>query len=413
MSQSNEKSSFSVNSVLIPGWLVLLGALNALAPLSIDMYLPALPAIEQNLLAPAGTIGLTLAAFFVGMAVGQLFYGPFSDRFGRKKPLYVGLALYVFASIACAASNTITELIVFRFLQALGGCAGPVIARAIVRDRCNARESARAFSMLTLVMGLAPILAPVLGGFLLTWVSWRWLFVVLSGFGVICLLSLHWRLEETHDAHAAEPLALGNVLRGYARLAVNRTFLGYTLSGGLGMAGMFAYITGSPFVFIELHHLSPQQYSLVFGANALALIAASQLNAQLLKRFDLTLILRRALWIPPVAGAALLLLSLLSLSPDGPHASWWMLWGGIALFLAALGFISPNSVAAALATHGQQAGMASALMGSLQFVLATLTGTAVGLWHDGSSLPLAVIMTVCGVGAWLAHHFLVRPPHAS
>jgi MFS transporter, DHA1 family, multidrug resistance protein len=410
VSQSKQKSPFSVNSVLIPGWLVLLGALNALAPLSIDMYLPALPAIEQNLLAPAGTIGLTLAAFFVGMAVGQLFYGPFSDRFGRKKPLYVGLALYVLASVACAASSTITELIVFRFLQALGGCAGPVIARAIVRDRCNARESARAFSMLTLVMGLAPILAPVLGGLLLTWVSWRWLFLVLSAFGVICLLSVHWRLEETHDTHAAEPLALGNVLRDYARLAVNRTFLGYTLSGGLGMAGMFAYITGSPFVFIELHHLSPQQYSLVFGANALALIAASQLNAQLLKRFDLTLILRRALWIPPAAGAALLLMSLL---PAGLNANWWMLWGGIALFLAALGFISPNSVAAALATHGQQAGTASALMGSLQFVLATLTGTAVGLWHDGSSLPLAVIMTVCGVGAWLAHHFLVRSPHAS
>lgn len=392
---------------MIPGWLVLLGALTALGPLSIDMYLPALPAIEQNLQAPAGAIGLTLAAFFVGVALGQLFYGPVSDRFGRKKPLYFGLALYAIASIACACANTVTELIVFRFLQALGGCAGPVIARAIVRDRCGARESARAFSMLTLVMGLAPILAPMVGGSLLLWMGWRSLFLLLAAFGVICLVTLHWRLTETRGANATFSLTPTIVLRGYAGLLTNRTFLGYTLAGGLGMAGMFAYITGSPFVFIELHHLSPQQYSLVFGANALALITASQFNALLLKRTDLTLILRRALWGLPLAGAALLLLSL------SPLADWRLLWACMLLFLATLGFVSPNSVAAALATHGQQAGMASALMGSLQFALATLTGAVVGLWHDGSSLPLATVMTLCGIGAWLAHRLLVRTAAAS
>jgi DHA1 family bicyclomycin/chloramphenicol resistance-like MFS transporter len=361
-----------------------------------------LPAIEQDLQAPSGTIGLTLAAFFVGMALGQLFYGPVSDRLGRKKPLYFGLALYVLASAACATANTVTELIALRFLQALGGCAGPVIARAIVRDRCGARESARAFSMLTLVMGLAPILAPVVGGSLLIWMGWRSLFIVLAAFGVICLLALHWRLAETHSPDVASSLAPATVLRGYARLLASRTFLGYTLAGGLGMAGMFAYITGSPFIFIELYHLTPQQYSLVFGANALALIVASQLNAQLLKRMDLTVILRRALWGLPLASISLLLLSLLS------GTSWWLLWVCMMSFLATLGFVSPNAVAAALATHGQQAGMASALMGSLQFALATLTGAAVGIWHDGSSLPLAVVMTLCGVGAWLSYGVLVR-----
>jgi len=320
MSLPSENSPTSVASGFIPGWLILLGALTALGPMSIDMYLPALPAIEQDLSAPAGTVGLTLAAFFIGMALGQLFYGPVSDRFGRKPPLYFGLALYIVASIACASANTITELIMLRFLQALGGCAGPVLARAIVRDRCSARESARAFSMLTLVMGLAPILAPVLGGWLLILMGWRWLFAALAAFGVLCLLCLHWRLAETHTPRPQEPLMLGSVLRGYGRLAINPTFLGYTLSGGLVMAGMFAYITGSPYVFIELHHLSPQQYSMVFGANASMFIGASQINAQLLKRIDLTVILRRALWIPPLACAALLLLSL------SAAANWWMLW---------------------------------------------------------------------------------------
>lgn len=390
-------------SGLPAGLLILLGALTALSPLSIDMYLPALPTIEQQLSAPAGTISLTLAAYFVGMALGQLFYGPLSDRFGRKSPLYAGLALFVIASIACAMANTIIELIAFRFLQALGGCAGPVIGRAVVRDRCGARESARAFSMLMLVMGLAPILAPVIGGALMAWMGWRWLFALLAAFGVMCLLAVYWRLPETHDTRGAEPLLLGNVLNGYGRLLVNRTFVGYTLCGGLGMAGMFAYITGSPFVFIELHHLSPQQYSLVFAANAVALVVASQINAQLLKRTDLTVILRRALWLLLSCGLVALPLSL------SAAATWWMLWGGILLYLFALGFISPNSSAAALATHGQQAGMASALLGSLQFALATLTSMLVGLWHDGSSLPLVAIMGACGVGAWLAYIAVVRP----
>lgn len=403
MSTPDAHAATPVASGLPTGMLILLGALTALSPLSIDMYLPALPTIEQQLLAPAGTISLTLAAYFVGMALGQLFYGPLSDRFGRKKPVYAGLMLFIVASIACAMSNTIVELIAFRFLQALGGCAGPVIGRAVVRDRCGARESARAFSMLMLVMGLAPILAPVIGGALMVWIGWRWLFALLALFGVICLLAVYWRLPETHDTRNAQPLVLGNVLRGYARLLVNRAFLGYTLCSGLGMAGMFAYITGSPFVFIELHQLSPQHYSLVFAVNALALVVASQINAQLLKHTGLTFILRRVLWLLLSCGVVLLPLSLAA------AATWWMLWGGILLYLFALGFISPNSSAAALATHGQQAGMASALMGSLQFALATLTSMLVGLWHDGSSLPLAVVMCVCGVGAWLAYYVLVRP----
>ena len=389
------------HSALIPGWLVLLAALTALAPLSIDMYLPAFPAIEQGLAAPAGRISLTLAAFFIGMALGQLFYGPLSDRFGRKPPLYAGLLLYVVASLACMLVDNITALIVCRFFQALGGCAGAVIARAIVRDRCSASESARVFSMLMLVMGLAPILAPILGGELLLWASWRWLFLVLALFGVACLVLLHWRLQETHDTRHAEPLALGAVLRAYAKLCGNRAFLGYTLSGGLGMAGMFAYITGSPFIFIELYQLSPQHYSWLFGSNALGLIAASQLNAWLLQRVSFTRLLRFALWVPVLASVALLCLSLT------PWITWWLLWAGFFLFLASLGFISPNASAAALATHGQQAGMASALMGALQFGLATLSGSLVGVWHDGSCVPLATIMAVCGAGAWLAHRVLV------
>lgn len=387
---------------LIPGWLVLLGALTALAPLSIDMYLPALPTIAQAIGAPEGRIGLTLAAFFIGMALGQLFYGPISDRFGRKKPLYVGLIIYVLASLGCMAATTLSELVVLRLLQALGGCAGGVIARAIVRDRCSAREMARAFSMLMLVMGLAPILAPIVGGWLLVWMDWRWLFFVLALFGAGCLAALFWRLPESHDPRRAEPLSLGNVLGGYVRLLGNRGFLGYILCGGFGMAGLFAYITGSPFLFIELYSLTPQQYSLVFGGTALVLVAAGQLNARLLQRVALSTLLRYAVCSSPLAGVMLLVLS------QWPGASWWMYWCALMLFTGGLGFITPNSTAAALATHGQQAGMASALLGSMQFLLATVSGTLVGLWHDGSSLPLAVVMLVCGACVWLSYFLLAR-----
>ena len=386
-----------------PGWLLILGALTAIGPLSIDMYLPAFAVLERDLAAPAGSAEMTLAGFFIGMACGQLLWGPLSDRFGRKPPLYAGLALFALASLGCALADSITGLTGWRILQALGGSAGMVIGRAVVRDRCGARESARAFSTLILVMGLAPILAPIIGGWMVTGPGWRAIFFLLLAFALAFLLAIRLGLQESHNILHEPPLDARRIAGDYASLFASRAFLGYTLSGGLAMAGMFAYIAGSPFVLIQLGGIAPQHFGWAFGINALGFIAASQLNARLLKNRAPTALLRRALWMPASAGLALAALTYTD------TASLPLIMLCLFLYVGSLGFIAPNSSATALATHGQRAGTASALMGALQFALATLTGVGISHLHDGSARPLALILAVCGIGAWLLHRWLVHP----
>lgn len=386
-----------------PVWLLILGALTAIGPLSIDMYLPAFAVLERDLAAAAGSAELTLAGFFIGMACGQLVWGPLSDRFGRKPPLYAGLALFALATLGCALSEDISALTAWRVLQALGGSAGMVIARAVVRDRCSARESARAFSSLILVMGLAPILAPIIGGWIVSALGWRAIFFLLLAFALICLLAIGFGLPESHDTRHESPLDAQRIARDYTGLLFNRAFLGYTLSSGLAMAGLFAYIAGSPFVLIQLDGISPQHFGWAFGINALGFVAASQLNARSLKNIAPTRMLRRALWLPAFAG-----LSLAGLTFTG-LATLTLTLLCLFVYVASLGFIAPNASASALATHGQRAGTASALMGALQFGLATLAGVGLSTLHDGSAAPLASLLAVCGVGAWLVHRWLVHP----
>ncbi len=385
-----------------PRWLILLGVLTAIGPLSIDMYLPAFPQIERSLGGLPGSVELTLASFFIGLTFGQLFYGPLSDRFGRKKPLYLGLAIYTLASIGAAFAPSIPALIVCRFLQGMGGCAGIIIPSAIVRDRTTARESARAFSLLMLVMGLAPILAPLIGGGLLTQWGWRGIFGLLALYGGACLVAIHFGLAESHDTRHEPPLRLKTVLGNYRRLLSNKAFLGYALGGGLAMSGMFAYIAGSPFVLIDLYGIPPQDFGWFFGVNAFGLIASSQINARLLKKHPPTTLLRRALWVPALTGIALAALAFAGLISLAGFVV------GFFCFVASLGCIIPNATAAALATHGQQAGTAAALASAIQFFCATLAGALVGLLHDGTGRPLAAIMAVCGIGAWLCHRLLTR-----
>lgn len=390
---------------MLPGWLILLGALTAIGPLSIDMYLPSFPTIAKNLAVGSNLVQLTLASFLVGLAVGQMFYGPLSDRFGRKPPLYFGLGLYTLASIACLLAPDVTMLICARFLQGLGGCAGMVIGRAVIRDRMGAAGSARAFSLLMLVMGLAPILAPLIGGGVLKLWGWRVIFGGLAGFGLLCLLAIHFSMEETLDRHQAAALHLGRILKQYGALLLDRQFLAYTLCGGLLQAGMFAYITGSPFVLIELHGIKPENFGWVFGTNAFGLIAASQVNARLVGKLTPDTILGRALWLP--AGLALVITLLVA----GGVNNLPLLLIGFFGFLACYGFISPNASAIALSQQGRQAGTASALMGTLQFGLGILAGVGMSLWHDGTALPLMTVMTICGVGALLLHRYVARPEH--
>lgn len=382
---------------------MILGFLTAVAPLSIDLYLPSFPQMEKDLQAPGGSIEFSLATFFIGLTLGQLVYGPLSDRFGRKPLLLVGFALYTLASIACTLADNVVSLCIWRFVQAMGGCAGIVIPNAIVRDRMGARDAARVFSLLMLVMGLAPILAPIAGGWLLAAFGWRSNFAVLIGFGLVCLAAIAWGLEESHDTTHEPPLRLRTVAGNYALLLRNPSYLGYVFSGGLVRAGMFAYIAGSPFVLIHLYGVSPQQYGWFFGVNAFGLIASSQINALLLKRQAPTALLRRALWVPLLSGLGMTVMAL----AGWITLPWFAL--GFFLFVGSVGWVGPNANAAAMATHGQMAGTAAAFNGAMAFLCATVAGGLVGLLHNGTGQPLAGVMLLCGLGAWVCHRLLVRP----
>jgi len=383
--------------------IIILGALTAFGPMSIDMYLPSLPALQQALATDAGSVQFTLASFFIGLTVGQVIYGPVSDRFGRKPPLYAGLLLYVLASIGCAFAPSIQSLIGLRFVQALGACAGMVIARAMVRDLFDAQTSARVFSLLVLVMGVAPILAPLAGGYLLTALGWQAIFGALALFGLACLLAVAWGLPETRSsAQATEPLRLGTALRGYAFLLKDRLFVGYALAGGVVFGGMFAYISGSPFVFIELHGVSPDSYGWLFGINAFGLILASQVNRRLLSIWSADAILSAALTVAAVFG-----LLVFAVGATGFGGLTGLLLS-LFCFIASLGFTQANSMAGAMAHHGPRAGSASALLGTLQFAVATLAGISVGALDDGTARPMTLVIAVCAVVALLIYRGLVR-----
>ncbi len=378
--------------------LLILGALSAFGPLAIDFYLPSFPALAQAFATDVEHVQLSLSAYFIGLAIGQLLYGPLADRFGRRMPLLVGVLLFSLASVVCALAPSLEWLIAARFVQALGGCAGMVITRAVVRDMCDPIDSAKVFSQLMLVMGLAPILAPLLGGLMLNIFGWRSIFIALALFGALCLLAVALWLPETlaGDAPAAP---LRGAVGEYLRLFGDLPFLGYALTGGFAVAGMFAYIAGSPFVFIELYGVPAEHFGWLFGANALGFILAAQLNAWLVARHGPSYWLRRMVWLYLLCGSALLLTALAQ-----PTALWPLL---IPLFgcIACLGVLLPNSSACAMAGQGSHAGSASALLGSLQFTIAASAAAVVGLLHDGSAWPMAAVISACGLLAVLCSLF--------
>lgn len=378
---------------------LILSALVAFAPMSIDMYLPALPALERYFATDTASVQHTLASFFVGLAIGQLFYGPIADRYGRKPPLYFGLTLYVAASAGCALAPGIGSLIGLRFLQAVSGCAGMVVARAVVRDLYDRQESARVFSILLMVMGIAPVLAPLAGGYLLTWFGWRSIFWVLALFGVVCLLAVKFRLPETIPKRVAR-VPLSSALANYASLLADRRYLGYALSGGFGQAGMFAYISGSPFVFIDLYGVPAHAYGWLFGLNAAGIIAFTQANRRLLLRYDTDRILG-------IANFLNFLFCLVLLTMAVTNAAGLI---GILVplfFVVSLrGLTFPNASAGAMAPFPEKAGSASALLGSVQFSIAAIASAAVGILDDGTAVPMAAVITVCGLLAFVSYRWL-------
>lgn len=369
--------------------LLILGALSAFGPLAIDFYLPAFPAMAHAFATDEKHVQATLAAYFLGLSLGQLAYGPVADRFGRRIPLLFGVGLFTVASLACAYAPNLDSLIVARFVQALGGCAGMVLSRAIVSDKCDAVASAKVFSQLMLVMGLAPILAPMLGGVLVNVSGWQSIFLALSLFSAACLVAVGLGLPESLPAHVPRQ-PLSGALRQYLRLFGDRVFVGHALTGGIAIAGMFAYIAGSPFVFIKLYGVPAEHYGWLFGTNAAGFILMAQVNARLLAKRGPAFLLARAVWLYLVAALALLLVA--ALRP----AQLWPLLVPLFVCIASLGCIIPNASACAMSGQGARAGSASALMGCLQFSVAAGAAALVGVLHDGSAVPMALVISLCG-----------------
>jgi DHA1 family bicyclomycin/chloramphenicol resistance-like MFS transporter len=383
---------------------LLLGALTAFPSLSIDMYLPAFPTLRDYFHTSAGAVQRTLAVFFIGLSLGQLLFGPLSDRFGRRAPLLAGIALYVAAALAALMAPDIGVLTAARFIQALGGCAAVVIARAVVRDLFHERESARVFSLLMLVMGLAPMLAPLLGGQLLVFAGWQGIFAVLAGFASLCLLAVAFGLNETLPLERRARGSLGQVFGVYATLLWDRRFTGHALAAAFNSGALFAYITGAPFVFIQLDGVSPQFFGVLFGINALGLITASQVNRALLKRFSDQVILKIALRVTTASA--------ISLGVIG----WFDIGGLIGLMiplficLSSMGFIMPNATAAAMGRSGRNAGSAAALVGALQFSIAASSGALISALGTGAAFPMCAIIAAGSIAALLAHTVLAERP---
>ncbi len=375
---------------------VLLGGLTAFGPLSIDMYLPALPAISHDLVASESLIQLTLTACLIGLALGQLVAGPVSDSLGRRRPLLVGVAIYVMASLLCALAPSAILLVIFRLVQGLAGAAGIVIARAIVRDMYSGVPAARYFSRLILVMGLAPILAPVLGGQVLRFSSWHSIFVMLALItGLLFVAALIW-LPETLPAGLRRDGSLRDTARTFRMVGRDRRFIGYAVSAGLAFGAMFAYISGSPFVLQGIFHISPQTFSLVFGVNALGFVITSQINGSLVSRIAPSRLLMGGLISTALAGLAVLgvLLAGLGLSAVLPP---------LFVMVASIGFVVPNATALALSRHAEAAGTGSALLGVIQSGIAAVGAPLVGIVGVASAVPMGTVIAVAGVGAILAY----------
>ena len=370
--------------------LLILGGLSAFGPLSIDMYLPAFPAMAEDLGVSSEQIQLSLSVYFIGLASGQLVYGPLADRFGRRKPLLFGIGLFCVASLACALAPTLEWLLAARFAQALGGCAGMVVNRAVVRDLCEPIDAAKAFSQLMLIMGVAPILAPLAGTALLGLAGWASIFWFLTVFAGLFALAVYFFLPETLPPHMAPP-PLRSAFGRYIGLLCEPLFMFHALTGSVAMAGMFAYISGSPYVFLELYKVPVEQYAWLFGSIAACFILSAQLNSRLLRRWSQLALIRGTTFIYMLATVTLLLAAWLQVE------SLWLFLPPLVLSVAIISQVLPNASACALAGHGHQAGIASALMGTMQFAIAGITSAAVGMLHDNTAVPMAGVMAVCGL----------------
>ncbi|AHH16293.1 putative drug resistant transporter, Bcr/CflA subfamily [Nocardia nova SH22a] len=372
---------------------VTLGGLTAIAPLSTDVYIPALPDIARNLHGDPSDVQLSLTAFIIGLAVGQLLIGPLSDVYGRRRPLLIGLAAYAVISVAIAASPDIAALVTLRLLQGLVGAGGLVIARAVIRDMYAGTAAVRYFSALVLVTGLAPILGPVIGAELLRVTSWHDIFVTLAVISAVLFALVVAGLPETLPGHRRPDGVVRPTLAAARILFGDRQFLGLVVTSGLVYAGMFAYIAEAPFVIQVIHHASAQTSGVVFAVNSAGMIAASQAARLLVGRVRPDRLLRAGIAVNACGAVALLVVTT---STDlGLPAILPCLF----LIVASVGAVVPNATGLAMGPHARVAGTASAVLGALQFVIAGLAPPLAGLSGEHTAVPMAVVITVCGVGA--------------
>jgi len=387
--------------------VLLIGSLSAFGSLSMDMYLPALPSLSRDLGGSASLVQLTLTACLLGLASVLVIAGPLRDSMGRRRPLFVGLAVSTLASLLCSFAPSVPVLVVLRLIQGTAAASGVVIARAVVRDVFKGNDVARFFALTMLIMGLAPILAPLLGGQILRFTSWRGVFLVLAAIGVILLVASFLGLSETLEPERRRLGGIRNTLATFRGLAADRVFAGYALTSGLSMGAVFTYVSGAPFVLEDIYGVSPQIFGLAFGANALCIVLTGQIGGRLVERIGSLRLLAAGLGVASAGGLFVLAAVVLGLGLSG-------VLPGFLLVVASTGLINPNATALALADHAHQAGSAAALMGLLYYVVGGAVAPLAGIGGTHTALPMAVVIALLDVAAVSTFVILTRfrPIHA-
>jgi DHA1 family bicyclomycin/chloramphenicol resistance-like MFS transporter len=371
--------------------VLILGTLTALSPFSIDMYLPAFQDIAKSLRTTTSRVDLSLSSFFIGLATGQLIYGPLMDRFGRKRPLYFGLSIYIIASVGCFLSASVEMLIAIRVLQAIGSCAAGVASIAMVRDLFPVKDNAKVFALLFLVLGASPLLAPTAGSYLADAFGWQSVFVVLLSIAALILIAVIFTLPESYKPDASYSLKPGPIINNFLLVIRTPQFYTYAIAGSIAFCGLFAYVAGSPLVFMDVFDLSKKEYGWVFAGLSVGFIGSNQLNSLLIKRYKSEQVVRVALTAQVVVGLIFLI---------GALNGWYGLGGTIAmifLVLCCIGLTNPNTSALCMAPFAKNAGVASALLGTMQLGLGAAASFAISVFNSHSAMPMAAIMAVSSI----------------
>jgi DHA1 family bicyclomycin/chloramphenicol resistance-like MFS transporter len=375
--------------------IMILGSLTALGPFSIDMYLPGFPDIAKSLHTSTENVALSLSSFFIGISAGQLLYGPLLDKYGRKPPLYAGLALYIIASVGCYFSDSIEMLIAMRFIQAIGSCAATVASIAMVRDIFPVKDNAKVFALLILVLGASPMIAPTVGGYVTAAFGWQLIFIILAVIAVLITLAVIFFLPESYRADPSYSLKPRPIINGFIAVIKTPQFYTYAISGGVAFSGLFAYISSSPVVFMEVFKVSSKTYGWIFALLSVGFIGSSQVNSFLIKKYKSQQIVNAALVAMVIISALFLIGSMQNIL--GLVGTIIMIF----LVLCCVGIISPNTSALALAPFEKNAGTASSLLGAFQMCIGSVVSVGVSLFNSQSSIPMSAVMLVASSVAFL------------